>query len=287
MGYIYGVKYTGDKTVLEGRSKSLLSSKYCYIGQAINYERRWNTEKREVHNGNHNSVFYDTIRHHGIDKFEWIVILIVNDEIMGIVEDDYIHKYSLYPNGLNLKGGGFHGKFTEELCNKLSKIHKERFKSIEIRERNRLAQIKARQNNPDLKNKDRQAQLDYNATDAGKLKAKIHSDYMKLDTPKRKDEISRMAETKRKENQTEEGKVRIAEWKERMKEWRETPAGIKYREEQSTRAKKQVERGKALIPQRRCDVCNYEPPNNNKPKFDRHLATQKHKANENKSLGSI
>ena len=64
MGYIYGVKYIGDKHNLGERSQTLLSSKYCYIGQAVDYERRWNQERREIIYGNSNTPFYDTIRHY-------------------------------------------------------------------------------------------------------------------------------------------------------------------------------------------------------------------------------
>ena len=284
MGYIYGVKYIGNKHNLGERSQTLLSSKYCYIGQAVEYERRWNQERREIIYGNSNTPFYDTIRHYGIEKFIWEVLLIVDDNIMGLVEDEYIKKHSLYPNGLNFKGGGQHGKLTEELRNKLSIVHKERFKNVEVRERNRISQIKARQNNPELREKDRQTQLKYNATEAGKLKAKKHSDYMKSNTPERRDAILRSIETKLKNNKTEEGKIRISNQEEKRTEWRKSEEGLKWREEQSIRAKKEIERRRLLIPKRRCDICDYEPPNNSKPKLDRHLATQKHKNNEKNSI---
>ena len=289
MGYIYGVKYIGNKENLEKRSKLLLNSKYNYIGQSINYENRWKQERSEVLRGNKNSIFYDTIRKYGIQNFVWEVLLICLDEDMNYLEKDYIKKYNcLHPNGLNYReGGGQNGRCCDELKQKYSLAQIKRFKSIEARDENRKKQIEARKN-PELRERDRQIQIDYYNSEKGKEKARKHSEYMKQrnQTEEGKLTAKQISNSKKEMYKTEYGKELRKQQSKRHLEWLITEAGIKYKEEQSIRAKKLMEERRKLIPKRECKICNYIPANNSNPKLQRHLKTDKHK-NMAKNMNEI
>lgn len=208
MGYIYGVKYVGDVSALSERSRNNLCRRYCYIGQAVDYQRRWNQEKTEARKieGGEQSKFYDTLRSFKIENFVWEIIIIVPDEDMDTVEDDYIIKYSLSPNGLNLRRGGKRAKFTQELIDKLSRVHKKRFESLETRQKNQAAQ-KLAYSNPALRDLQRNIRNTWLETEAGIQNSKNHSEFMQN---RPAEIIQKQADSLRAHYQTEEGKAQAA-----------------------------------------------------------------------------
>jgi hypothetical protein len=279
MGYIYGIKYIGDKSLLTGRSKSLLSSKYCYIGQSVDYIPRWNAEKREVRTGSMNSVLYDTIRHHGIDMFEWIVLLIVDDDSMDKVEDDYIRKYSLHPNGLNLKGGGNSGKYTEEAKLRMSESRKKYFARLDDRERERIRlRIQQKALEPEVRKKNSESQIARFQTEAGKGTAKRHSDFMKSDAAKANH--VRANKTKRERNKTPEGQERVKKILDNLAQWRESPEGIESMKNHRERMIQLWEEKRKHIPKRDCEMCGFKNPDNKPNVLAKHLQGKIHKGNE-------
>jgi len=274
MGFIYGVRYIGDKSMLTDRSRLNLCGKFCYIGQAIDYERRWNAEKREGRkiNGGLRSKFYDTLRKFGVENFDWIVLLIVSDNDMDMIEDEYIVKYSLSPNGLNLRRGGKRGEYTKELRDKLSMAAKKRFDSLDARQKNRDAQ-KLAYSDPALRALQSNIRRAWLKTPEGILNSKAHSDYMKNRTPEK---IQQQADSLRAYFQTEKG---IAQRKKHsinqslsMKNSEKAQAHIKRLNES------RAERRKNTPPViHRCDIC--EHTFKTKPKLIRHTNSQRHKDN--------
>lgn len=276
MGYIYGVRYIGDKSKLTERSRNNLCRRWCYIGQAKNYERRWNTEKREGNRteGGEQSKFYDTLRHFGVKNFEWVVLLIVSDDDMDIIEEDYIVKYSLSPNGLNLRRGGKRGIYTQELRDKISLVHKKRFESLEARQKNRDAQ-KLAYSNPELRRLQRNIRLTWLKTPAGIQNSENHSEYMKNRTPK---EIQQQADSLKAFYKTEAGIKRKAEHakshSEIMKKSEKAQAHMKKLNDLLAERRKNNP-----VVVNRCDICDYTPAKNSKAKLMRHILGKTHNAN--------
>jgi hypothetical protein len=271
MGYIYGVKYIGDIHSLSERSRNNLCRKYCYIGQAVDYQRRWNQEKAEARKkGGKPSKFYDTLRSFGIENFVWEIILIVPDEDMDTIEDDYIVKYSLSPNGLNLRRGGKRGEFTQELRDKSSRVQKKRFQSLEAREKNRAAQ-KLAYSNPALRALQRNIRLAWLETEAGIQNSIVHSEFMRN---RPAEMIQQQADSLRAFYKTEEGKVRAAEHAVShsaiMKQSPKCQAHMKRLNETLAQRRKE----NPVV--HRCDVCNYQSPKNSKPKLRRHMGSKRH-----------
>jgi len=264
MGFIYRISH---------KNKS-------YIGQTRRpYEERWNQHKNSIKDSSVNRPLVDALRVIGVENFVFEVLLECNDSLLNHYEKDLIKQYNSYhPDGYNYTTGG-ESDFArpEELCRKIGEGVKRYFENPEARERNRIAQKKAREN-PELREKDRQAQLDYNASPEGKAKREVHSVFMKA----RFESEEGIAQTKAHSERliarakTEEGKAKNAQAQAKRNEWYKTPEGIKFRKEQSERVKKQIEERKALIPVRHCVTCDYTPSNNSKPKLDRHYKTQRH-----------
>lgn len=274
MGYIYGVRYIGDKSNLTERSRTNLCRKWCYIGQAKQYERRWNTEKREGNRteGGKQSKFYDTLRHFGVKNFEWVVLLIVRDDDMDIIENEYIVKYSLSPNGLNLKLGGKRAEYSQELRDKLSMAGKKRFESLDSRQKNRDAQ-KLAYSDPALRALQSNIRLAWLKTPEGIENSKAHSDYMKKRTT---GEIQQQADSLKAHFQTEKG---IAQRKAHSKNHSENM-------KKSEKAQNHMKKLNELLAERRrntppvihrCDIC--EHTFQTKPKLTRHTNSQRHKNN--------
>jgi len=278
MGFIYGIKYIGDKSLLTARSKNTLSGKYCYIGQSQqdDYNKRWKQEKDEVIKGSKNSLLYDTIRHHGIEKFVWELLLIVDDESIDKVEDEYICRYSLSPNGLNLRRGGARGKATAELCAKLSFSMKKRFESLEAREKNRKAQKEAYAN-PELREKQRNIRLVLMQTPRGKEMRRTHSEFMQ--SPEM---IAVATQNLAKFYETDEGKAqRERHGKNHSEIMKKSEKAQSHMKKLNEALRKKREENPVV---HRCDICGYIAPKNHKPKLTRHLQTQKHKDNLKKNI---
>ena len=96
-----------DRDIVLYRAVSLVDGK-MYIGKTIGsfYKRA----KR--HNSNSNAYkydcyFYNAIRKHGIDSFEWDILRICdNDKELEAWEQYYILYYDTYKNGYNMTLGG-------------------------------------------------------------------------------------------------------------------------------------------------------------------------------------
>jgi hypothetical protein len=273
MGYIYGIRYIGDKSILTERSRNNLCRKWCYIGQAKQYERRWNAEKREGRKREgYNSKLYDTLRHFGVENFEWVVLLIVSDDDMDTIEDDYIVKYSLSPNGLNLRRGGKRGEYTQELRDKMSRVGKKRFESLDARQKNRDAQ-KLAYSDPALRALQSNIRIAWLKTPEGIENSKAHSDYMKKRTA---EQIQQQADSLTAHFQTEKG------IDQRKKHSINHSATMKKSEKAQAHMKKLnellAERRRNATPViHRCDICEYTFKT--KAKLIRHNTSQRHKDN--------
>jgi hypothetical protein len=281
MGYIYGIRYIGDKSKLTERSRNNLCRRWCYIGQAKNYERRWNTERREGNRneGGEQSKFYDTLRHFGVENFEWVVLLIVSDDDMDIIEDDYIVKYSLSPNGLNLRRGGKRGEYTKELRDKMSIAGKKRFESLDARQKNRDAQ-KLAYSNPELRTLQRNIRLAWLKTPTGIQNSENHSEYMNNRTSV---QIQQQADSLKEFYKTEAGKKRAADHSKSHSEIMK----------KSEKAQSHMKKLNDLLAERRknkpvvihkCDVCDYTPAKNSKAKLTRHMLGKSHIENAKQSI---
>ncbi len=95
-----------------------------YIGQTTDpYKKRMGT------NGNGYigcTRLYNSIKKHGIEKFEYTTLEICYDKLEADkLEDDYILKYDALNRsvGYNLKRGGSGGKLTDEVKQKISQSH--------------------------------------------------------------------------------------------------------------------------------------------------------------------
>jgi len=273
MGYIYGVRYIGNREGLSERSTNNLCRKWCYIGQAVDFQRRWNAEKRAGKTLERDCPkFYDTLRSFGVENFVWEVLVIVPDEDMDTIEDDYIVKYSLSPNGLNLRRGGKRGKYTQELRDKTSMAQKKRFESVEARQKNREAQ-KLAYANPELRASHRSIRLAWLQTAAGIANRNAHSDYMKNRSDKK---VQQQAGSLKAFYQTPEGKAHAAahavSHSAIMKASPKAQAHMKKLNELL------AERRKNKPPViRRCDLCDHTFKTNGHLK--RHYQSKKHQDN--------
>lgn len=98
MGYIYCIrnKITGK----------------CYIGETIRecVEERWNQHIKMINKGKGCPALRDAINKHGLDNFEFKILLICFDKDVHKYEKEYIAKYkSQVPTGYNILPGGVGG----------------------------------------------------------------------------------------------------------------------------------------------------------------------------------
>ena len=264
MGFIYRISH---------KNKS-------YIGQTRRpYEERWNQHKNSIRDLSINRPLVDALRVIGVEHFMFEVLLECNDSLLNRYEQDLIKQYnSVHPHGYNYTTGGeYDFARPEELCRKIGEGVKRYFEDPDARERNRIVQKKAREN-PELREKDRQVQLDYSATPEGKAKAEAHSIFMKarFESEEGIAQAKACSERMIARAKTEEGKAKNAQAQAKRNEWYKTPDGIAFRKASSERATQLIEERKKSIPVRHCDVCDYIPPNNSKPKLDRHCKSQRH-----------
>jgi group I intron endonuclease len=129
MGFIYRITntVTGDS----------------YIGQTTKDDpiKRWKDHIRAVKYGNGCPVLSNAIKHYGVEKFKFDVLIICFDEDVGVYEKQYINKYNtIVPNGYNVhEGGEMGGMFkghhhTEETKQILSDKLRSLYENVEIRE---------------------------------------------------------------------------------------------------------------------------------------------------------
>lgn len=94
-----------------------LENQLVYIGQTTksNPNARWLGHKRAVRYGNGCPVLSNAIKHYGIDKFNFEVLLTCPNEELDQHEIEYIKQYNcIVPNGYNIQeGGNFGGMFKE------------------------------------------------------------------------------------------------------------------------------------------------------------------------------
>jgi group I intron endonuclease len=92
-----------------------IENQLIYIGQTTqtNPNARWLGHKRAVRYGNGCPVLSNAIKHYGIEKFKFEVILTCPNEDLDHHEIEYIKEYNtLVPNGYNVQeGGNFGGMF--------------------------------------------------------------------------------------------------------------------------------------------------------------------------------
>ncbi len=110
-------------------------TKKCYIGETKckDVARRWSQHKQTIERGKGCPALRDAVKKHGIENFEFAVLIICFDEDRFTYERECIHKYnSIVPNGYNItkggEGGGFQGKIHTDqaktvIKNKLKQKH--------------------------------------------------------------------------------------------------------------------------------------------------------------------
>ena len=287
MGYIYRITNSVNNKV--------------YIGQTINDpEIRWNSHIKNVKDLSINRPLVDAMRVLGIDKFHMDIIIICFDDTLDDIEIEQIKRYnSLHPNGYNYtEGGHFHKRPSEALRQKLSLIHKKRYESEEVRERNREAQRLAF-SNPELCLKMANVRAKLLSSEAGTIWKKGHSERINAfyETEEGKEAKKIASEKKleflhsdngiqmRKEhsaklkawNLTDEGKASIERMRETKKAFYATPEGKKMMKLITAKRKKTIEAKKKLETPKvyRCDICDYTASDSGKLK--RHNESKRHK----------
>lgn len=95
----------------------------AYIGHAIDFEKRKQTHYNKAKRGG-KEYFYNAIRKHGFDAFEWTVL---KENATLEDEKELIEQYGTYENGYNLTMGGegkLGYKVSEKTKQKLSEAGK-------------------------------------------------------------------------------------------------------------------------------------------------------------------
>lgn len=98
-----------------------------YIGYSSNWKSRKRLHKHHANLGDKNYLFYNSIRKHGFDSFNWEIIYQSKDKLHTLekMENYFIEQFNtLSPNGYNMKTGGGGGNLSEESRNKISKSRK-------------------------------------------------------------------------------------------------------------------------------------------------------------------
>jgi group I intron endonuclease len=85
-----------------------LKNNKMYIGKAKRVDRRWSEHLRNVKNGKQHPL-YDAIRKHGLESFQFSVVLETTSSEVDILEKELIQELSRYPIGYNLAEGGTGG----------------------------------------------------------------------------------------------------------------------------------------------------------------------------------
>lgn len=141
MGYIYRITNIENKKV--------------YIGQTTKNDpiERWKGHISAVKYGNGCPVLSNAIKHYGVDKFKFEVLIISFDENLDKLEIEYIKKYNcIVPNGYNVQeGGNLGGMFkghhhTEDVKRILSEKSKARYNNIIARQEHGKKVIEAQKN---------------------------------------------------------------------------------------------------------------------------------------------
>ena len=139
----YGIVYIGTCSV-NGKQ---------YVGQTIAKDpiaycrgHLLNAKKGE------DKLFYNAIRKHGAENFTFEIIWRAVDKAsLDVSEDSFIKLFeTMSPNGYNLRGGGAHGRWPEEIKTKFSVSATAAHARPEVKIKHRQAMIPIL-NRPDLK----------------------------------------------------------------------------------------------------------------------------------------
>lgn len=98
-----------------------------YIGFSSDWKSRKRLHKYNSNKNERNYIFYNSIRKHGFDAFQWEVLYQSKDKehILGTMENHFIELYNtLAPNGYNMKVGGGGGTLTEDAKKKIGEKRK-------------------------------------------------------------------------------------------------------------------------------------------------------------------
>lgn len=123
----------------------------CYVGQTIDYERRYRDHLRSANNHQSKSAFHCALRKYGIDNFDFFIVyscICPKEECrkqLGEQEKHFIEVFDSYNNGYNmtLGGDGVVG-MSEESRKKLSKSlkgHTPWNKGLTIKDDDRLYEV--------------------------------------------------------------------------------------------------------------------------------------------------
>lgn len=96
----------------------------AYIGQSINYRRRWADHLLQFQNDENTKHLYNSMRKHGIENFVFVVLFRCNDEDMNFHEKRFISAFSTINRkyGYNLTSGGDSNyRVSEEIREKMRK----------------------------------------------------------------------------------------------------------------------------------------------------------------------
>ena len=110
-----------------------------YIGQSVDIDTRWKKHKYELNRDNHKNKYLQSAwNKYGEDKFKFYILELCSEEELDEKEIYWIEHYNTVDRelGYNLKTGGSGGcKFTDEVREHLSQVHKEICKDPEERKR--------------------------------------------------------------------------------------------------------------------------------------------------------
>lgn len=110
-----------------------------YIGQSIDIDTRWKKHKYELNRDNHKNKYLQSAwNKYGESNFKFYILELCNEKELDEKEIYWIEYYNAVDRefGYNLKTGGSGGcKFTDEVREHLSQVHKEIYKDPEEREK--------------------------------------------------------------------------------------------------------------------------------------------------------
>ena len=117
----------------------------CYVGQAIDIDRRWHEHITELNDGIHyNNHLQSAWNLYGQNNFKFDILELCEQEMLNDLERYWVQNKDSYHNGYNQTkgGGGSVGyKHDEETKNRMSRIKKEQFEDVSNRERLSFAHI--------------------------------------------------------------------------------------------------------------------------------------------------
>ena len=124
-GVIYKITNTVNGKVYIGQTINDFNGRYGFSGKSI--ERVYKHHKyRKEHNSNYNVHLLGAIEKYGFEVFtvdEEFAVAYSKEELDSL-ECKYIKEFDCINNGYNNKEGGSDGKYSEEVCKKISEARK-------------------------------------------------------------------------------------------------------------------------------------------------------------------